>query len=79
MRFLKLVPVLVAAGALGGCVSSTDIAYPLTGDPVNPTPPRGYKVQCHTSPTFPNLFGDDHMTDCRGLIAPASAVIVAKG
>jgi hypothetical protein len=79
MRILKLVLVLASAGALAGCISSNDYAYPLTGDPVNPTPPRGYKVRCHSTPTIQNLFGDDHITDCQGLIAPGSTVIVAKG
>ena len=79
MRFLKLVLVLAASSALAGCVSSTDYAYPVTGDPVNPTPARGYKVQCQSVPTIPNLFGDDHITGCQQIIAPASAVIVAKG
>ena len=79
MRILKLVLILAAAGALAGCVSSTDYAYPVTGDPVNPTPARGYKVQCQSVPMIPNLFGDDHITGCQQIIAPASTVIVAKG
>ena len=79
MRILKLVLVLAGASALAGCVSSTDYAYPVTGDPVNPTPARGYKVQCQTVPTIPNMFGDDHETGCQQIIPPASAVIVAKG
>ena len=78
MRFLKLVLVLAGVGALAGCISSTDYAYPLTGDPVNPTPGRGYKVRCESTPTIPNLFGDDHNTDCQQIIVPASTVIVAK-
>ncbi|NNM72271.1 hypothetical protein [Enterovirga aerilata] len=79
MPILKLAPVLAAAGLLAGCVSSTDYAYPVTGDPVNPTPVPGYRVQCDSVPTVPNLFGDDHVTGCRQIIGPASDVVVAKG
>jgi hypothetical protein len=79
MPMLKLLAVLAAAGALAGCVSSTDYAYPVTGDPVNPTPARGYRVQCRSVPTIPNLFGDDHVTGCRQIIGPARDVIVVKG
>ncbi|MBM0205245.1 hypothetical protein JNW90_21025 [Micromonospora sp. STR1s_5] len=79
MPILKLVAVLATAGALAGCVASTDYAYPVTGDPVNPTPARGYRVQCQSVPTIPNLFADDFNTGCQQIIGPARAVIVAKG
>jgi hypothetical protein len=79
MPILKLLAACLAAGALAGCVASTDYAYPVTGDPVNPTPARGYRVRCQSVPTIPNLFGDDHVTGCQQLIGPARDVIVAKG
>lgn len=79
MRLLKLALVLGGACALGGCLTSTDDPYPMTGDPVNPTPGRGYKVQCNTSPWIPNLFADDLRTHCRQIIAPAADAVVAKG
>lgn len=79
MRLLKLVFALAASGSLAGCVASTDYPYPVTGNPVNPTPVRGYKVQCQSVPTIPNLFGDDFNTGCQQIIAPAEDVLVAKG
>ena len=79
MKPLKILAVLAAAGGLAGCVSSTDYAYPVVGDPVNPAPAPGYRVRCQTVPTIPNLFGDDQVTGCQQLIGPARDVIVAKG
>ena len=79
MPMLKLLAVMAAASALAGCISSTDYAYPVTGDPVNPTPARGYKVRCESARTIPNLFGDDHVTGCQQLFGPARDVVVAKG
>jgi hypothetical protein len=79
MQFLKLVSAMALAGALAGCVSSTDDPYPVTGDRVNPTPARGYKVRCETVPKIPNLFGDTHVTGCEQLIGPTRSAIVAKG
>lgn len=79
MRLLKLALVLGCASTLAGCLSSTDYPYPVAGDPVNPTPARGYRVQCSSTPWIPNLFADDFRTHCRQIIAPASDVVVANG
>lgn len=76
---------LVAAAlcaAVGGCAvfpSSTDAAYPVFGNPVNPTPLAGYRIQCDSVPAPTNALFDDYNTGCRQLIVPAEAVVEVRG
>ncbi|MBV9076055.1 MAG: hypothetical protein JO048_01040 [Methylobacteriaceae bacterium] len=61
--------ILVAAGAclsLGGCLGlQTDDPYPVSGNPVNPTPVPGYAVQCQSEPSPFSFAFNDYLTACQ--------------
>lgn len=74
---------LLAAGTAGCAVSPLTISrpYPVTGNPVNPTPTPEYRVVCSTGygPTI--LFFSARTTHCSQEYAPAVArdVVSVRG
>lgn len=73
---------LGACAALGGCALSppmTGQAYPVYGNPVNPTPAPGYRVICTTTPAATYLFDQNFGASCYQEIAPVEAVISTRG
>ena len=76
---------LIAAAsfaALSGCAAypvSTDDPYPVYGNPVNPTPAPGYRVECRTVPGIAYPLFNDFYSGCRQIIGPDGRVIVTKG
>ena len=68
------------SGALGGCLNiATADPYPVYGNPVSPTPVRGYRLECESqrSPTY--WLTSDFLTGCRQVIDPAAPVVRARG
>lgn len=76
----RLTLVACLSGALGGCLNiATADPYPLYGNPVNPTPVRGYRLECRSEPSPAYWLTSDVLTDCRQVIDPAAPVLRAKG
>lgn len=68
------------AGALGGCLNiATADPYPVYGNPVNPTPVRGYRLECESQPSPAYWLTSDVLTGCRQVIDPSAAIVRAKG
>jgi hypothetical protein len=81
-KFLTTVLAALALAPLGGCIGlRTDDPYPVSGNPVNPTPVAGYVVRCQSEPSPFHFVFNDFLTACQQEIAPASrrAVVRAKG
>ncbi|WP_375461193.1 hypothetical protein [uncultured Enterovirga sp.] len=70
--------------AMSGCSVSpftTDSDYPVYGNPVNPTPVHGYRVECTSVPDLGYPLFDNFTTACRQVIVPGHrrVVIQTKG
>ena len=69
----------MVSGGLGGCLSpQTADPYPAYGNAVNPTPARGYHVECHSAPTFSNFLTNDYKTGCVQIIPPIPERVVVR-
>lgn len=76
----RLTLVAGLSGTLGGCLNlATADPYPVYGNPVNPTPVRGYRLECESQPSPFNFIFNDYLSGCRQVIDPAALVVRAKG
>ena len=83
MRTLLRLFVGVSLGcALSGCAGivpgMTDAAYPVYGNPVNPTPAAGYRVECVSVPTFVYPLSRTFVSGCRQELAPTYERVVIR-
>lgn len=81
-RLTGFLTIVALACATGGCAifpGSTDDAYPVYGNPVNPTPVNNYRVQCTTLPGPTQPIFDDFYSGCRQLIVPTDVAIQVRG
>lgn len=80
---LKWLGIVCLAAATGGCAVgwTSNNPYPTYGNPVNPTPVAGYRVECATVEQLGYPLFDNFTTSCDQVIAPAyrSVVIQTKG
>lgn len=83
MAMGRIGAVMLVAAAVSGCAAfpgGTFDAYPVSGNPVSPTPAPDYRVQCQTVVYGPNIlvFGGTTAI-CRQMILPPEAVISVRG
>lgn len=73
--------VAAAAASLVGCAvvpASTDAPYPVSGNPVNPTPVAAYRVECTTVPAATYWLLTDFATGCRQVLVPSDTRVVIR-
>lgn len=76
----RLALVTCISGALGGCLNlATADPYPVYGNPVNPTPVRGYRLECESRASPTNFIFNDYLSGCRQVIDPVGSVVRARG
>ena len=81
LRWLAVAGLAVATAGCAVSPLTTDAAYPVYGNPVNPTPAPGYRVPCRSAPDLGYPLFDNFTTACSQVIAPdhTSVVIRTKG
>lgn len=77
----RVVAVAALSGAAAGCglyPAQTFAPYPVTNNPVNPTPVPGYRVLCRTVPNPLNALFDDYQTGCVQVLVPARDAVAIR-
>ncbi len=78
---LRWLIVAALSASTAGCsgIALTDVQYPVYGNPVNPTPAPGYRVECSTVHGVDFLLLPGAFSACRQIIVPAEVVVTARG
>lgn len=75
----RLLLITAAAGGLAGCLApQTADPYPAYGNAVNPTPARGYRVECRSAPTPFYFLFNDYKTGCVQVIPPVPNQVLVR-
>lgn len=78
---LRCLAAAILAVATAGCAVSpltTDAAYPVYGNPVNPSPAPGYRVACRSAPDLGYPLFDNFTTACSQFIVPEHRDVVIR-